>query len=158
MQESTGVETNAGSPEAWKSFETFAQGCLDREMWTGGVIAAGTPAGESFRRAWGWMDTDKAIPMPDNALFDLASVTKAVGTLEDPRPDFWLVPRELGDRLLLCSDGITSELNSTLSQADYDGVRAFFEAFDLGFRDPDGHLWGLFWADPGVEPPASEAG
>lgn len=31
-------------------------------------------------------------------------------------------------------DGITSELNSTLSQADYDGVRAFFEAFDLGSR------------------------
>lgn len=38
-------------------------------------------------------------------------VTKAVGTLEDPRPDFWLVPRELGDRLLLCSDGVTSELD-----------------------------------------------
>lgn len=31
-------------------------------------------------------------------------------------------------------DGITSELNSALSQADYDGVRAFFEAFDLGSR------------------------
>lgn len=38
-------------------------------------------------------------------------VTKAVGTAEEPRPDFWLVPREPGDRLLLCSDGVTSELD-----------------------------------------------
>lgn len=45
-------------------------------------------------------------------------VTKAVGTLEDPRPDFWLVPRELGDRLLLCSDGVTTELDDgTIAEA-----------------------------------------
>ncbi|MDD4059247.1 MAG: serine hydrolase [Kiritimatiellae bacterium] len=80
MQESTGAQTEAERAEAWEPFEAFAQDCLDRGIWTGGVIAAGTLAGESFRRAWGWMDTDKAIPMPDNALFDLASVTKAVGT------------------------------------------------------------------------------
>ena len=40
-------------------------------------------------------------------------VTKAVGTAEAPRPDFWLLPRELGDRLLLCSDGVTGELDDT---------------------------------------------
>ena len=38
-------------------------------------------------------------------------VTKAVGTAAAPRPDFWLVPREPGDRLLLCSDGVSSELD-----------------------------------------------
>ena len=37
-------------------------------------------------------------------------VTRAVGTPATPQPDFWLVPREPGDRMLLCSDGITSEL------------------------------------------------
>jgi protein phosphatase len=41
-------------------------------------------------------------------------VTKAVGTQERPRPDFWLVPREVGDRLLLCSDGVTSELDDAV--------------------------------------------
>jgi serine/threonine protein phosphatase PrpC len=38
-------------------------------------------------------------------------VTKAIGTPAAPRPDFWLVPRERGDRLLLCSDGVSSELD-----------------------------------------------
>jgi protein phosphatase len=44
-------------------------------------------------------------------------VTKAVGTLADPRPDFWLVPREVGDRLLLCSDGVTGELDDAMIAA-----------------------------------------
>lgn len=38
-------------------------------------------------------------------------VTKAVGTPAAPRPDFWLVPRDPGDRLLLCSDGVSTELD-----------------------------------------------
>jgi serine/threonine protein phosphatase PrpC len=38
-------------------------------------------------------------------------ITKAVGTREEPRPDFWWVPRRPGDRLLLCSDGVTGELD-----------------------------------------------
>lgn len=38
-------------------------------------------------------------------------VTKAVGTPGAPQPDFWLVPRKPGDRLLLCSDGVSGELD-----------------------------------------------
>lgn len=38
-------------------------------------------------------------------------ITKAVGTPADPRPDFWWVPGQAGDRLLLCSDGLTGELD-----------------------------------------------
>lgn len=37
-------------------------------------------------------------------------VTRALGTGEDAEPDFWLLPVQDGDRLLVCSDGLTSEL------------------------------------------------
>lgn len=38
-------------------------------------------------------------------------ITRAVGTAIEPRPDFWWVPAMPGDRLLLCSDGLTGELD-----------------------------------------------
>ncbi len=41
---------------------------------------AGTPDTVLFRQAWGWMDKGRQRAMPVNAVFDLASVTKAVGT------------------------------------------------------------------------------
>ena len=37
-------------------------------------------------------------------------VTRALGTGEDNEADFWLVPAEAGDRVLVCSDGLTGEL------------------------------------------------
>ncbi|MDQ4490395.1 protein phosphatase 2C domain-containing protein [Sinomonas sp. ASV486] len=37
-------------------------------------------------------------------------ITRALGTGEDAEADFWLLPVEDGDRLLICSDGLTSEL------------------------------------------------
>lgn len=54
----------------------------------------------------GRLTPDQARSHPDRHI-----VTRAVGTNEDPRPDFWLLPRGPGDRLLLCSDGVTSELD-----------------------------------------------
>lgn len=39
-------------------------------------------------------------------------ITRAVGTQEPPHPDFWLIPAEAGERLLLCSDGVSSELDA----------------------------------------------
>ena len=39
-------------------------------------------------------------------------ITRAVGSAEKPRPDYWLVPAEAGERLLLCSDGLSGELDS----------------------------------------------
>ena len=38
-------------------------------------------------------------------------ITRAVGTGEDPEPDYWLIPAGPADRLLICSDGLTSELD-----------------------------------------------
>lgn len=30
--------------------------------------------------------------------------------------------------------------------------------YDWGFRDPDGHAWGVFWMDPAALPPGAAAG
>lgn len=38
-------------------------------------------------------------------------ITRAVGFRDDPRPDVWLLPVRPGMRLLLCSDGLTKELD-----------------------------------------------
>lgn len=40
-------------------------------------------------------------------------ITRAVGTGSDPDPDYWLIPVTSHDRLMLCSDGLTSELDDT---------------------------------------------
>ena len=37
-------------------------------------------------------------------------ITRAVGTGPDPEPDYWLIPAGATDRLLICSDGLTTEL------------------------------------------------
>lgn len=39
-------------------------------------------------------------------------ITRAVGAPEGPRADFWLLPGERGDRLMICSDGVTSEIGA----------------------------------------------
>lgn len=38
-------------------------------------------------------------------------ITRAVGTRGEPEPDYWLIPAAPTDRLLICSDGLTSELD-----------------------------------------------
>lgn len=38
-------------------------------------------------------------------------VTRALGTGSDTEADFWLVPVEEGDRILVCSDGLSGELS-----------------------------------------------
>lgn len=53
---------------------------LSNELWTGAVAWIGTPDGVVLKRSWGWMDKAKKFPMHTDAIFDLASVTKAVGT------------------------------------------------------------------------------
>jgi len=49
-------------------------------MWTGAVVMAGTRDKVLYKQAWGWVDKTKTSPMPLDAVFDMASVTKAVGT------------------------------------------------------------------------------
>ncbi|WP_166865196.1 PP2C family serine/threonine-protein phosphatase [Salinibacterium sp. ZJ70] len=39
-------------------------------------------------------------------------ITRALGFREDPNPDFWRIPLVAGMRLLLCSDGLTKELDA----------------------------------------------
>jgi PPM family protein phosphatase len=38
-------------------------------------------------------------------------ITRALGAGGDHRPDFWLMPVEPGDRMLVCSDGVSGELD-----------------------------------------------
>lgn len=40
-------------------------------------------------------------------------ITRALGFREDPEPDFWSIPLEPGMRLLMCSDGLTKELDAS---------------------------------------------
>ena len=37
-------------------------------------------------------------------------ITRALGTGEDSEADFWMLPARPGDRLLICSDGLTNEV------------------------------------------------
>ena len=40
-------------------------------------------------------------------------VTRALGTGSDTEADFWLIPLEPGDRLMVCSDGLTGEVSDS---------------------------------------------
>lgn len=40
-------------------------------------------------------------------------ITRALGTGEDSDADFWMLPARPGDRLLICSDGLTNEVSDT---------------------------------------------
>ncbi|GAA1345141.1 PP2C family protein-serine/threonine phosphatase [Arthrobacter roseus] len=39
-------------------------------------------------------------------------VTRALGTGSETEPDFWLMPVEEGDRIMVCSDGLTGEVSA----------------------------------------------
>jgi serine/threonine protein phosphatase PrpC len=41
-------------------------------------------------------------------------ITRAVGSPEPLQPDYWLLPALEGDRLVLCSDGLTGEVDDDL--------------------------------------------
>lgn len=43
-------------------------------------------------------------------------VTRAVGTGVSPEPDYWMLPAGQHDRLLICSDGLTTELTDAQVQ------------------------------------------
>lgn len=58
---------------------SFNKTCISHGFWTGAAMLVGTPEKVLFRDAWGWIDREKTIPMPADAIFDLASVTKVVG-------------------------------------------------------------------------------
>lgn len=38
-------------------------------------------------------------------------ITRALGAGPNAEPDYWLIPAEVGDRMLICSDGLTGEVD-----------------------------------------------
>ncbi|MCH6230719.1 protein phosphatase 2C domain-containing protein [Microbacterium sp. CFH 31415] len=44
-------------------------------------------------------------------------ITRAIGAGSDGDADYWLIPAEPGDRILVCSDGLSSELDSAAIHA-----------------------------------------
>lgn len=53
----------------------------------------------------GLISPEQALRHPDRNL-----VTRAVGAEDRCEPDFWMIPMVPGDRLLICSDGLLSDL------------------------------------------------
>ncbi len=53
----------------------------------------------------GLITPEQALRHPDRNL-----VTRAIGAEEHCEPDFWMIPMVPGDRLLICSDGLLSNL------------------------------------------------
>ncbi|KRB37139.1 PP2C family protein-serine/threonine phosphatase [Microbacterium sp. Root180] len=70
-------------------------------------------------------------------------ITRAIGAGSDGDADYWLIPAEAGDRILVCSDGLSSELaNETIHailMAEIDAqsaaTRLVHEAMLRGGRD-----------------------
>ncbi|MFT4158071.1 MAG: protein phosphatase 2C domain-containing protein [Microbacterium sp.] len=52
---------------------------------------------------------------PDEAMTDRrrSIITRAIGASSTGDADYWLFPAETGDRILVCSDGLTSELGDS---------------------------------------------
>ena len=48
-------------------------------------------------------------------------ITRAIGAGSDGNADYWMIPAESGDRMLVCSDGLSSEL-------EHDTIRAILVA------------------------------
>lgn len=44
-------------------------------------------------------------------------VTRALGAGPESDPDYWLIPAETGDRMLVCSDGLTGEVDDEAIEA-----------------------------------------
>ncbi len=70
-------------------------------------------------------------------------ITRAIGAGSDGQADYWMVPAEPGDRILVCSDGLSGELTATqlrdiLSDEDDPqdaATRLIHEALLRGGRD-----------------------
>jgi serine/threonine protein phosphatase PrpC len=54
----------------------------------------------------GALTRDEAENHPDSNI-----ITRAVGFNSQPTPDFWMLPVQVGLRLLVCSDGLTKEVS-----------------------------------------------
>ncbi|MFC5728209.1 MULTISPECIES: PP2C family protein-serine/threonine phosphatase [Nocardioides] len=87
---------NIGDSRAY----SYADGVLDQISKDHSVIQELIDAGVITR--------DEALGHPERHV-----ITRAIGALTDSEADFSLVPAEPGSRLLLCSDGLHSEISET---------------------------------------------
>lgn len=55
----------------------------------------------------GYLHPDDAEDHPDSNV-----ITRAIGFNADPLPDGWKIPASVGERYLICSDGLTKELGA----------------------------------------------
>ena len=70
-------------------------------------------------------------------------LTRALGTGEAPEPDYWLLPAGVDDRLLICTDGLTRELDDDritsvlahVTDPQEAAARLVQDALDRGGRD-----------------------
>lgn len=62
---------------------------------------------------------DSGELLPHEALRDARRnvITRAIGAGSDAEPDFWMLPAERGDRILVCSDGLPGELDPARIEA-----------------------------------------
>lgn len=87
---------NIGDSRAY----SYADGVLEQISKDHSVIQELIDAGEITR--------EEAIGHPERHV-----ITRAIGALTDAEADFSLLPADPGSRLLLCSDGLTSEISDT---------------------------------------------
>lgn len=86
----------------------------------------------------GLISEDEAEQHPDSNI-----ITRAVGFNADPVTDYWLLPLRAGERLVLCSDGLSKELSSAQIReilaegdpADRTSTRLVDAALAAGGRD-----------------------
>ncbi len=58
------------------------------------------------------VESGRVAPEATRSHPDRHVITRAVGIAERLRPDYWLFPVDEGDRLLICSDGLTADLDA----------------------------------------------
>lgn len=73
----------------------------------------------------GRLDPDAAATHPERHV-----ITRALGSHESPDIDYWMLEREVGDRYLICSDGLTNEVPDSVIEQLLGGGAAPQEAAD----------------------------
>ncbi len=72
----------AVSPEGLMQLTQFNDSCMSGGLWTGAVLLSGTlDDGVVFRKSWGHLSVENQIKMPEEAIFDMASLTKPIATV-----------------------------------------------------------------------------
>lgn len=75
------VHKNEAIPSSQeKAIDKFNASCMSESLWVGSVVLAGTANKTVFRKACGYTSVDKTVKLSEDAIFDMASLTKPVAT------------------------------------------------------------------------------